>query len=128
VEQLNRIVHDPRNKVVKLECYGEKDEQWAEVRFRRSTPFETPSESTNTAWAAATTANARVRLHTMLNYLHHTQLMYCDTDSVILEYDPANPLHKMCDSAEVGFYSARVQVSGRARLKILKTVLLSTLL
>jgi hypothetical protein len=41
-----------------------------------------------------TTANARLRLYDMLAWLHPSQLIYCDTDSVIFLYDENNPLHK----------------------------------
>ena len=41
-----------------------------------------------------TTAKARVRLYGMLGWLDPSQLIYCDTDSVIFAYDKNNPLHK----------------------------------
>ncbi len=44
--------------------------------------------------AAFTTANARVRLYEMLTWVHHSQVIYCDTDSIIFIYDKTNPLHK----------------------------------
>ena len=44
--------------------------------------------------AVFTTANARIRLYQMLDWLHPSQVYYCDTDSVIFIYDKANPEHK----------------------------------
>ena len=44
--------------------------------------------------AVFTTANARVRLYKMMDWLHPTQICYCDTDSVIFLYDEENPEHK----------------------------------
>jgi hypothetical protein len=44
--------------------------------------------------AIFTTANARMRLYDMLSWLDPSQLIYCDTDSVIFIYDEDNPLHK----------------------------------
>ena len=44
--------------------------------------------------AAFTTANARVRLYKMLDWLDPSQLCYCDTDSVIFLYDETNDKHK----------------------------------
>jgi len=63
-------------------------------------PTESPSEFTNAAVDAATTSNARIRLHKMLLYLHPSQVCYCDTDSVIFEYDTLNPDHKSPDCEE----------------------------
>ncbi len=44
--------------------------------------------------AVFTTANARVRLYKMMDWLDPSQVAYCDTDSVILRYDADNPQHK----------------------------------
>jgi hypothetical protein len=50
--------------------------------------------------AAFTTANARLRLYDMLTFLHPSQLIYTDTDSVIFLYDKTNPLHKYPSNAQ----------------------------
>ena len=44
--------------------------------------------------AVFTTANARCRLYKMMDWLHDTQMIYCDTDSVIFMYDEENANHK----------------------------------
>ena len=44
--------------------------------------------------AAFTTANARVRLYNMLDWLDDDQIIYCDTDSCIFLYDPDDPNQK----------------------------------
>ena len=44
--------------------------------------------------AVFTTANARVRLYIMMDWLDPSQSCYCDTDSVILLYGETNPSHK----------------------------------
>ena len=44
--------------------------------------------------AMFTTANARVRLYQMLDWLHPSQVCYCDTDSVIFIHNETNPEHK----------------------------------
>ena len=41
-----------------------------------------------------TTANARIRLYNMLDWLHESQICYCDTDSVMFVYDKNNPDHR----------------------------------
>ena len=40
------------------------------------------------------TANARMRLYKMQSWLHPSQILYCDSDSVIHVYDETNPEHK----------------------------------
>ena len=44
--------------------------------------------------AAFTTANARMRLYDLLSWLHPSQILYCDTDSVMFIYNKNNKLHK----------------------------------
>ena len=41
-----------------------------------------------------TTANAQIRLYNFMDWLHPSQIIYCDTDSCYFLYDPDNPLHK----------------------------------
>jgi len=44
--------------------------------------------------AVFTTANARIKLYAMLEFLGPDQVLYCDTDSCYFIYDPENPNHK----------------------------------
>ena len=44
--------------------------------------------------AIFTTANAQIRLYNFMDWLHPSQIIYCDTDSCYFLYDPDNPLHK----------------------------------
>ena len=44
--------------------------------------------------AVFTTSNARLRLYNMLSWFDPSQVIYCDTDSCFILYDPDNPLHK----------------------------------
>ncbi len=41
-----------------------------------------------------TKANARLRLYNMLDWLHESQICYCDADCVLLVYDKSNPNHR----------------------------------
>jgi len=101
IADVNRLIHNKEITNCRVEAYDvDSKRPWVEIRYKKASPFDSPAESTNTAWAAATTANARIRLHTMLNFLHPSQVTYCDTDSCILEYDPHNPNHKHPDSEE----------------------------
>ena len=97
LQQLNSIVHNPQVTECKMEAHDETGvggAHWIELKYKKHTPFDRPSESINCAWAAATTANARIRLHTMLHYLSPDQVMYMDTDSCIFYNDPDNAAHK----------------------------------
>ena len=76
------------------EHYTDEFGSWLEIAYStESSPYESPSKIANAAIAAATTANARVRLHTMLLAMHPSQVIYCDTDSVVYEYDRSNTAH-----------------------------------
>eukprot|EP01134_Creolimax_fragrantissima_P004090 CFRG4090T1 len=51
--------------------------------------------------ACFTTSMARVHLYrTSLGYLHPSQLLYADTDSVVFVYDRQNPYHKKMDCSK----------------------------
>ena len=95
-EQVNQIVFNQKNTECQISNHYTDDfGSWVEMSYsERQSPFTPPSEYTNCAIAAATTANARIRLHKMMLFLHQSQVIYCDTDSVIYEIDSANPLHR----------------------------------
>jgi len=48
--------------------------------------------------AVFTTANARMRLYSLLEWLDPSQICYCDTDSCMFIVDETNPLHKKPDN------------------------------
>ena len=60
-------------------------------KYKEDTTFD--PEFVSEITAAFTTANTRVRLYNMLDWLDESQVIYCDTDSVIFEYDDNNPKH-----------------------------------
>ncbi len=101
-QQLHRIIHDPE-VTASVQGHGgclDDDNQWVEVKYKRDTYNAEASDITNVAFAAATTANGRVRLHRMLRYVAPDQMLYCDTDSAIIVYDPDNAEHKDMKSVE----------------------------
>ena len=61
-------------------------------KYKEDTTFD--PEFVSEITAAFKTANARVRLYNMLDWLDESQVIYCDTGSVIFEYDENNPKHK----------------------------------
>jgi hypothetical protein len=103
IEELNQIIFSPSTTNACINAYSDDDggAPWVEISYdTTAAPTESPSDFANTAVAAATTSNARIRLHKMLLYLHPSQVCYCDTDSVIFEYDTLNPDHKSPDCEE----------------------------
>ena len=61
-------------------------------KYKEDTMFDPAFVSEITA--AFTTSNDRVRLYSMLDWLDDSQIIYCDTDSVIFLYDDDNLQHK----------------------------------
>lgn len=96
ISELIEVLNNPKNIECKVDDWGTTrgDKKWLEVKYKTNSPFEAPNASINVAWAAATTANARVRLHRMLHFLDYSQVIYCDTDSAYFMYDLQNAKHK----------------------------------
>jgi hypothetical protein len=69
-------------------------EDCVELRYKENTDMFIESDYISEITAVFTTANARVRLYRMLDWLDPSQVAYCDTDSVIFIYDETNPDHK----------------------------------
>ena len=65
-----------------------------ELRYEDNNDVSVEPDYISEITGVFTTANARVRLYTMLDWLHPSQLLYIDTDSVMFIYDKTNPLHK----------------------------------
>ena len=65
-----------------------------ELSYTKDRDYDVEMEFISEITAVFTTANARLRLYQMLDWLHPSQVIYCDTDSVIFLHDPDNPEHK----------------------------------
>ena len=74
----NKIVPQTWN-IINTEC--------VELRYTEDVDTIIESDYISEITAVFTTANARVRLYKMMDWLHPTQICYCDTDSVIFLYD-----------------------------------------
>jgi hypothetical protein len=70
------------------------NESCVELRFTENENMSIEQDYISEITAVFTTSNARIRLYNMLDWLHHSQVIYCDTDSVIFVYDETNPEHK----------------------------------
>ena len=54
-----------------------------EVRYQENNETLVEASCINEITAAFTTANARIRLYAMLDWLDPSQVIFCDTDSVV---------------------------------------------
>ena len=70
------------------------NDKCVELRLTENPDYTVEAEYISEITAVFTTANARVRLYSMLDWLHPSRIICCDTDSVIFIYDKTNPLHK----------------------------------
>jgi hypothetical protein len=69
-------------------------EHCVELQHKEKDDMFIESDYISEITAVFTTANARIRLYQMLDWLHPSQVCYHDTDSVIFIYDETNPEHK----------------------------------
>ena len=65
-----------------------------ELKYEEDKDTTIEADYISEATAVFTTANARMRLYDMLDWLDPSQVLYCDTDSVFFIYDETNPNHK----------------------------------
>jgi hypothetical protein len=98
ITEWNRLLLQLTNSNIKTNNWHIINEHCVELRYSDDIDLNIEAEYISEATAVFTTANARVRLYSMLNWLHPSQLIYCDTDSVIFIYDKNNPLHKSPDN------------------------------
>ena len=70
------------------------NENTVELRYENLTDYNIEAEYISEITGVFTTANARMRLYNMLEWLDPSQICYCDTDSVMFVYDKNNSKHK----------------------------------
>ena len=81
---------DPRNKIKAWDIIGDV----VELRYGDTSEAQLDNPLVSEITAAFTTASARIRLYRCMSWFDESQLLYCDTDSIIYLYDRTNPLHK----------------------------------
>ena len=94
ITEWNRMLLQLGNKNTNTKTWHIINNSCVELRYSDNTDYTIEPEFISEITATFTSANARIRLMSMLNWLHPSQLVYCDTDSVYLIYDKTNPLHK----------------------------------
>jgi hypothetical protein len=95
------FISDYDKLIARLNSPSSKNKNWhivgnnkVELRYEELTDYNIEAEYISEITAVFTTANVRMRLYSMLDWLHPSQVCYCDTDSVIFVYNKTNPLHK----------------------------------
>ena len=79
------LINDPE---VNLKTWHIVSPTNVEIRYSKDQDMEVEAGFINEAVAAFTTANARMRLYQMLDYLAPGQSMYCDSDSCVFYTTP----------------------------------------
>ena len=90
----NRLLLQLSNNQIKTNTWHIINSECVELRYEEDNDYNIEAEYISEVTAVFTTANARCRLYSMLDWLHPSQLIYCDTDSVIFAYDKNNKNHK----------------------------------
>ena len=88
------IKHFINNNKIIPQTWNIINEDCVELRYTEDVDMIIESDYISEITAVFTTANARVRLYKMMDWLDPSQLAYCDTDSVIFLYDETHPNHK----------------------------------
>jgi hypothetical protein len=91
----NTLIKQIINNDKICDCYWDiVGENCVELRYKEKEEMFIESDYISEVTAVFTTANARVRLYRMLDWLDPSQVAYCDTDSVIFIVNKKNPKHK----------------------------------
>jgi len=90
----NRLLLQLNDSKIKTNEWHIINEQCVELRFSDDIDYNIEADYISEITAVFTTANARLRLYSMLDWLHPSQVVYCDTDSVFIIYDKSNLNHK----------------------------------
>jgi hypothetical protein len=85
------------NDKIKTNSWHIINDSLVELRYTEDMDYHIEADYISPITAVFTTANARIRLMAMLHWLHPSQVIYCDTDSVMFVYDKTNPDHKNPD-------------------------------
>ena len=88
------VKHFVGNNKIQPQTWNIIDSGCIELRFTEDVDLHVESDYISEITAVFTTANARVRLYKMLDWLHPSQICYCDTDSVMFVTNSKNPNHK----------------------------------
>ena len=94
ISEYNRLLLHLLNDKIKTNSWHIINDSCVEVRYTEDSDYHIEAEYISEITACFTTANARIRLISMMHWLHPSQIIYVDTDSVKILYDKTNPNHK----------------------------------
>ena len=94
ISEWNRMLLHQSDKTTNTKSWQIINDECVAMRYNEKNDYTIESEYISEITATFATANARIRLMSMLNWLHPSQLIYCDTDSVIFLYDKTDENHK----------------------------------
>jgi hypothetical protein len=90
----NKLLLKMNDNTFKNKSWHIVNKNCVELRYEKDMDVGLEPDYISEITAVFTTANARMRLYDMLDWLHPSQILYCDTDSVMFVYDETNPEHK----------------------------------
>ena len=90
----NKLLLKMNDSTIKNKKWHIVNKNCVELRYENNMDISVEADYISEVTAVFTTANARMRLYDMLDWLHPSQICYCDTDSVMFIYDETNPEHK----------------------------------
>ena len=105
INDYNAMVQKACDPTTNLKSWTIVNEKCVEMKFEEESDYVVDAPHISEITAIFTTANARMRLYSMLDWLHHSQICYCDTDSVMFIYNKNNPLHKKPENDQEGMPS-----------------------
>ena len=90
----NKLITKIDNPKIQNQKWYIVNKNCVELRYEDNNDVSVEPDYISEITAVFTTANARVRLYAMLDWLHQSQICYLDTDSIMFIYDKTNPEHK----------------------------------
>jgi hypothetical protein len=102
VNDYNVMIQKAADPTTNLKSWTIVNERCVEMKFEEESDYVVDAPHISEITAIFTTANARMRLYSMLDWLHPSQICYCDTDSVMFIYNEKNPLHKKPENDQEG--------------------------
>ena len=98
VKDYNKLIRRVSDSKIKCKTIDIISESCVEFRYFEDIDKMIEPEYISEIVAVMTTANARMRLYDLLDWLDPSQIIYCDTDSCIFMYDDTTETNKKPDN------------------------------
>ena len=99
------MVQKAADPTTHLKSWTIVNERCVERKFEEESDYVVDAPHISEIAATFAAANARRSLYSMLDWLHPSQICYCDTDSAMFIYNEKNPLHKKPENYREGMPS-----------------------